>query len=109
VARCVTIGTGVGASVGRGLIGRLGRGRWSPLARAGGAVAVGRRIGAGAVHAGGAEDLVDDVSLLAARVGVERHRLGNGAQLLAFFAFEYGPLELLLCSHQCHLTRLRPP
>ena len=48
----------------------------------------------------GAQDLVDDVGLFAARIGVERHRLGDRPKLFAFFSFEYGPLELLLCSHQ---------
>jgi hypothetical protein len=47
----------------------------------------------------GPQDLVDDVGLLRARIHLQRHRLGDHTEFVAFLAFEYGPLELLLCSH----------
>jgi hypothetical protein len=49
----------------------------------GGAIAT---FGARGIHAGGTQDLVDDVGLLAPGICVERHRIGYRPKLFALFA-----------------------
>ena len=60
-------------------------------------------------HAGGVEDLVDDVGLLRPARRLERHGLGDGAELVALFAFENRSFELLFRSHRAPLLEGRRP
>src|SRR3984957_7741854 len=70
-----------------------------------GAVAIPIAAGGVAVggHAGGIEDLRNDVGLFGPGRRLERHGLGDGVELFSLFAFKYRSFELLLRSHRAPL------
>jgi hypothetical protein len=74
---CQQLGVDIGCGAGTAGTG-AGPGR-----RGGTIVTPGRR----GINTSGAQDLVDDVGLLAPRIRVERHRVSDGSKLLALFTF----------------------
>ena len=119
-ASAVVAATGVGLVVagaavaaGVGVAGGLGVGGGGPARRRDGlaplasvwsasAVARSAPFGPGG-HAGGIEDLVNDVGLLGPGRRLERHGLGDGTELVALLAFENRSFELLFRSHRAPL------
>src|SRR5581483_6004503 len=85
------------------VLGVVAVGLWSgaggPLLRGRVAVVVAGRRRAGRRHAGGLEDLVDQVGLLGAAARLEAHRVGDGMEFVALLAFQYRAFELCLRAH----------